>query len=191
MLSLIQTALAVARLASATIDIEMTDSGATVAGLYRFDPAPDTVRLVLIRLPGRQADRFAADRATITEEPGLWRVAAPPNGDGTLRISYRITGPSDRLPVPVPSVPSGRGDRRVDLRVRGLNPLIRIGDTFPRLTRDATGDVVGTLGNVPSVVHLGQASGFRWLWLLEAAVTGLILVGSIGWYFTYRRSVAR
>lgn len=191
MLSLIQTAIAIARLASATIQVELTDSGATVVGLYRFDPAPDTVRLVLIRLPGRRADRFAVDGASITEEPGLWRIAAPPDGEGTLRISYQITGPSDRLPVPVPSVATGRDDRRVGLRIKGLDPMVRIGDTFPRLAREATGDAVGALGNVPSVIHLGRANGFRWLRLLEAGVTGLILIGSIGWYQVYRRSAAR
>lgn len=179
-----QVVAAAARLASATIDIDLTPAGATIDAVFSFAPSADSVRFVVIRLPGQD---ITVEGGRPIREAGLWRIVAQPRPDGTVRIGYRVTGPVTRVPLPVPSVPAGRDQRTVELRLAGLDPTIALTEAFPRLEWAATGTAVGTVANVPSLIQLGRPAGWPWLRLMEWGVVALVALGALAWYWQYRR----
>jgi hypothetical protein len=183
-LSPFQTVAAAARLASATIQVDLTPAGADLDAVFSFAPAADTVRFVVIRLPGQDIT-FAG--GTPIREDGLWRIVAQPQSDGTVRIGYRVAGPVARIPLPVPSVPAGRDRGAVTLRITGLDPTILLAEAFPRLEWAAAGTATGRLANVPSLIQLGRPAGWPWLRLMEWGVVGLVALATLGWYRRYRR----
>ncbi|MFN0178546.1 MAG: hypothetical protein ACKVZ0_07065 [Gemmatimonadales bacterium] len=186
MLSPFQAVAAAARLASATIQVDLTSTGADLDAVFSFAPAADTVRFVVIRLPGQD---IAVDGGTAIRENGLWRILAQPRSDGTVRIGYRVSGPMARIPLPVPSVPAGRDQGAVTLRLAGLDSTIPLAEAFPRLEWAAAGTATGRLANVPSLIQLGQAAGWPWLRLMEWGVVALVALATLGWYRRYRRLV--
>lgn len=176
-----QVAVASAQLAAASIAVTESNGGFTIAAVYRFVPRPDTARFTVARLPNASA-QFESS-AVVTEQRRLWRIAISPDAQGNVRLSYQ-TGPLDRIPLPVPTVPTQRGERSVtiDLRLIGGGPPPA--ESFPRfvgLDRMAR----ATMSNVPSLIQLPRAR-FRWLRLLEFGVLGLVATTSLAWAATRR-----
>jgi hypothetical protein len=168
---------------TAAIRIDLGQHPVSVEASYRFTPATDTaISFVLIRLPGQTIE--GPDHHRVEHLGGLTRIHGVPDQTGEVAIRFRVAGDRARIPIPVPSIPAGRG--AVEIRLSGADG-IAVSEAFPRLAATGEGVFSARLGAIPSVVQLPSRTGpplLRWLdWL----VVGMVAAATAGWVARRRR----
>jgi hypothetical protein len=172
-----------ASLVSARMVVALEASSAAVTATYKVSDG-NPVELVLIHLPRQTIDSI--ERAEPARPAGgLTRITVPVD-QGVARLRYWVSGNLSRIPLAVPSIPTTRGTRAVEIRVAGLSAQARLDDAFPRLRLDG-GVALATLANVPSVLRLPTETRWSLLKVLDLFVIGLIVASSLFWYRRFRR----
>jgi len=168
-----------AQLAAAQIQIAIAADTARVDARYELAGPRDSIRLALIRLPGQTVRVETSQGMRPSEQTGLtWLVV---HQASVVTVSFTVTGRLDRIPLPVPDVPTAPDAKRVSITIEGVAPTARLAEAFPRLRR-AGGSARAELANVPSLVRLPpERGGWTLTDLTEAFVLVLVLGSSAGW----------
>ena len=180
---------AAGQLDSATIEIDLAGTTATVRAVYHITRAPsDSVRFLLMRIAGQSVNLTGAAPPTLSGDDGAvaFTIPAPFAGSSTTEIEYSVSGDLVRIPIFVPNVPTDPGRSRVVLRVRGYVHLDAVRDAFPRFitVEDA---IVSRPENLPSFVLLPTGSGLSTNRAADALVALLVLMGTALWAMRHRR----
>ncbi len=180
--------LALAQVDSAVIQISLGNGEATVVARY-YLPAPDSLGLSLMRLPG-QAVRMLEGTTAPDTLAGLQRVTILPRA-GRAEISFELEGDLSRIPIPVPDMTLTPGGGRVRIHVAGVPPGRPLDNTFPRLAAVGTTAAMATPSSLPSFVRPPSRHG---MWttnrIAELGVLALIGLATLSW-IARRRSQRR
>ena len=180
---------AAGQLDSATIEIDLAGTDATVRAVYHISRAPsDSVRFVLMRIAGQSVELIGATQPTLSGDEGAFAFTVPAasSGASTTVLEYTVSGDLTRIPIFVPNAPTDPGRGRVELRVRGYVHLDAVRDAFPRFSTVADA-IVSRPENLPSFVLLPVGSGLSTNRAADALVAFLILLGTALWTLRHRR----
>jgi len=182
-------------LEQATVRILTDETGATVDATYLISQPPEVVAFNAIRLPGRRFFLLdLPDRGPPAQRflrPGLLRFAFTAQRRDTLAVGlrYRVEGPTDRIPIFVPEIPTAPPRGRIEILVAGVPPERIARDRVPRFVRLPDGTLRATPDHLPSLVAVVRGDGALPVpAVVQWVVVALAVVGTLGWAAWARRS---
>ncbi len=171
---------------AATVDVTLSSSVAKVEATYAVRVQADSLTFVLIRLRDQEIHVTAVrpGPASMHHTTGSVRVSAPaPRGPGLPAVlRYEVRGNLQRIPIPVPRVPTDPDASEVVIRVHGVSPDARLTDGFPRLSRSDGEVVTARPANLPSFIRVPVVeTGLSVNRLSDSFVIVLMLASSMFW----------
>lgn len=147
------------------VTIEAGEGATRVEATYRVT-AEGILRFRAPRLPGQElAWRTAGIDLELRPELYAFASATSP-----VTVVYELRGDRERVPLFVPdAAPAGP----IEIRLRGIEGDLDLRDAFPRLRREADGDLVAEPANLPSFVRLPPPRGVM---TVHRASEGLVVV---------------
>ncbi|MBI4520233.1 MAG: hypothetical protein HY701_05310 [Gemmatimonadetes bacterium] len=199
------------QLQQAAVEVTIAGTEARVQAVYTFAPAgaptltdPEArgaardsdpgsaalLQLSAIRYPDATVEvenaSATAGRIVATPLAGLQRleVLDAPSGLSDLRVElrYRLAGNLSRIPLFVPSIPSGAAGTRIEIRIHGVDPDVPVQAGFPRLAWESPGVLLARPEHVPAFIQLPPArQRITATGLVDAAIILLIVLSSLYW----------
>lgn len=177
-------------LEASSIEISASAGAAVIRAAYTFSETVDDVTFTAIRLEGQTltVDAVEAVRPDVSMRGGLYRIAVAGNASGGLRIRYRVSGDIRRIPIFVPDKPTVQGYARPGIRITGVDANRRLEGAFPRMRRDANGDLVASPLHLPGFLILPPRGASVTLnQVADVMVIVVILAATAIWVWIHRR----